>query len=276
MLAKRLSKRKLETRVHLAESGSIPDMTGPNAKATSKYGATFGDYVDAFAGDSDIGLHLGRTLGFHSYWSDGGNVFWKHRTELRKKLDEYPGWRVFQTEYCVMQGGRDLGMNTALHMARVMHGDLTIVNVAGWSWWLAFSPHDYKDGLLYTNWKKKGDEESILPSKTFWVFGQHSRFVRPGMVRVEIDGPGLQDHRALLATAYHDAGSGRVVVVYVNSARSAAHTRLTVKGRGVVSKTQRAHVTSAAGKDNLRALARTKAGTVVTIPPRAVVTVVLD
>ncbi len=276
LLAKRLSKRRLKTRVHLAESGSIPDMTEPNAKATRKYGSTFGDYLDAFAGDRDIGVHLGKTLGFHSYWSDGGDVFWKHRKELRKKLDEYPGWRVFQTEYCVMQRGRDLGMNTALHMARVMHGDLTIVNVSGWSWWLAFSPHDYKDGLLYTNWNKKGDEESILPSKTFWVFGQHSRFVRPGMTRVGIEGPGLQNHAGLLATAYHDTGSDRVVVVYVNSGRSHAHIRLTVKGRGAGPKTQQAHVTSVADKDNLRALTRTKAGAAVTVPARAVVSVVLD
>ena len=114
------------------------------------------------------------------------------------------------------------------------------------------------------------------PSKTFWAFGQHSRFVRPGMRRVAIEGPGLQDHAGLLASAYHDAGSGRVVVVYVNNARSAVNTRLAVKGRGVVPETQRAHVTSATAKDNLRALARTRAGTVVTIPARAVVTVVLD
>ncbi len=183
---------------------------------------------------------------------------------------------VFQTEYCVMQWKRDLGMNTALHVARVLHGDLSIVNVSGWSWWLAFSPHDYKDGLLYTDWKRSGDEESILPSKTFWVFGQHSRFVRPGMTRVAIDGPGLQDHAGLLATAYHDAESGRVAVVYVNSGRSEARARLTIKGESARPTTQRAHVTSAAPSDDLRALPRTKVGAAVTIPARAVVTVILD
>ncbi len=274
LLAKALRTRRLDTRVHLAESGSIPDMTAPNAKATQRYGATFGGYVDDFCGDAKIRTHLGKTLGFHSYWSDGGDVFWKHRAALRKRLDAYPGWRVFQTEYCVMQWGRDLGMDTALHVARVLHGDLSIVNVSGWSWWLALSPHDYKDGLLYTNWKKAGDEESILPSKTFWVFGQHSRFVRPGMTRVAIDGPGLQNHAGLLATAYHDAEGGRVVVVYVNSGRSAVRVRLKV--RGAKPKTQRAYMTSAAAADDLRALVPTKAGTTVTIRARAVVTVVLD
>jgi len=250
-------------------------MTTPNVKVTKRYGTPFGGYIDAFCGDDAIGTHLGTTLGFHSYWSDGGDVFWKHRADLRRKLDAFPEWRVFQTEYCVMQRGRDLGMNTALHLARVLHGDLSIVNVSGWSWWLAFSPHDYKDGLLYTDWKKDGDEESILPSKTFWVLGQHSRFVRPGMTRVAIGGPGLQDHAGLLATAYHDAENSRVVVVYVNSGRSDARVRLRVTGHRALPKTQSTHITSAAPTDDLRALARTDAGTTVTVRARSVVTVVL-
>ncbi len=274
-LAAALGKRHLSTKIHLAESGTIPDMSAPNAKATARYGHAFGDYVDAFAGDSDLAPVLGKTLGFHSYWSDGGGEFWPHRSALRAKLDAYPGWQVFQTEYCVMQWGRDLGMNTALHLARVMHGDLSIVNVTGWSWWLAFSPHDYKDGLLYTDWKKKGDPESILPSKTFWVMGNHSRFVRPGMTRVAIDGPLLQNHAGLLATAYHDAASGRVVMVYVNSGATALEVRVNVAG-DASPKRQRAHVTSSAKDDGLRALKPTKAGSTVTIPARAVVTVVLD
>lgn len=175
-----------------------------------------------------------------------------------------------------MQRGRDLGMDTALHVARVMHGDLSIVNVSGWSWWLALSPHDYKDGLLFTDWKKPGDEATILPSKTFWVVGQHSRFVRPGMVRVDIRGPGLQDHRALLATAYHDPQRGRVVVVYVNSARTPARVKIRVEGKAERYESQQAHVTTGAPADNLRPLPKSKPGAVVEVPARAVVTVVVE
>jgi len=157
-----------------------------------------------------------------------------------------------------------------------MHGDLSIVNVSGWSWWLALSPHDFKDGLLYTDWKKAGDKESILPSKTFWVMGQHSRFVRPGMTRVDIAGPGLQHYAGLVATAYHDAARRRVVVVYVNSGRSPAHVRIRIKVAHNPPQTQRTYVTSSAPLDNLRSNTPTKPGAVMVIPPRAVVTVVLD
>ena len=276
LLDAELRKRSLATRVHLAESGTIPDMTAPNAAATAKFGVPFGGYVDAFCGDKALRERLDRTIGYHAYWSDGGDVFWKHRDALRKKLDEYPGWRVFQTEYCIMQQGRDLGMDSALHVARVMHGDLSIVNAAGWSWWLALSTADYKDGLLYTDWKAKGDPETVLTSKMLWAVGHHSRFVRPGMVRVAIDGAPLQNHAGLLATAYHDGKSGRVVVVYVNSGGAPVAVRLDVVGDPRRPKVQRAWVTSAAPGDELRALATTDAGETVTVPGRALVTVVLD
>jgi O-glycosyl hydrolase len=270
-----LRKRRLTTRVHLAESGSIPDMTAPNADMTARYKTPFGNYVDAFCGDPAVRDLLDKTIGYHAYWSDGGDVFGRHRLALRAKLDAYPGWRVFQTEYCIMQARRDLGMDSALHLARVLHGDLAIVNASGWSWWLALSPHDYKDGLLYTDWKAAGDPETVIPSKMFWAFGNHSRFVRPGMVRVAIDGV-PQDHAGLLATAYHDAAGGRVVVVYVNSGRTPVPVRVEIARDSPHPKSQRAYVTSGAPGDDLRALDATPAGSTVTIPARAIVTVVLE
>ncbi len=275
LLGRELQRRKLRTQVHVAESGSIPDMTAGNAKVSGRYGTAFGGYVDAFAGDPELAPYLGKTLGFHSYWSDGGDVFWKHRAALREKIDAYPGWRVFQTEYCVMQWGRDLGIDTALHVARVLHGDLMAVGVSGWSWWLALSPHDYKDGLLYTDWKKEGDEPTVLPSKTFWALGNYSRFVRPGMVRVEISGDGLQDYANLVATAYHDEKSGRVVVVYVNSGKKPLNVRPMIKGAKVGSKTLQTYVTSALAGESLKPMQRGKLGATIGVPARSVVTVCL-
>jgi O-glycosyl hydrolase len=271
-----LRSRRLATRVHLAESGSIPDMTGPNTQMTARYGTLFGDYVAAFCGDAALKSRLERTIGYHAYWSDGGDVFGAHRAALRAKLDAFPGWRVFQTEYCIMSAGRDLGMESALHVARVMHGDLSIVDAAGWSWWLALSPHDYRDGLLYTDWKRAGDPETVLASKMLWAIGHHSRFVRPGMLRVAIEGAPLQDHAGLLATAYHDPASGRIAIVYVNSGAARIAVRLEVVGRRTRPKTQRAYLTSAAAGDDLRARGQEAFGRALEVPPRALVTVVLD
>src|ERR1035441_8096513 len=49
------------------------------------------------------------------------------------------------------------------------------VGVTAWQWWTAVSGVDYKDGLIFTDWKKPGDPESIskgsLPpiSPSAWI-----------------------------------------------------------------------------------------------------------
>ena len=218
-----LQRRRLPTEIALVESGSLPDMWELNRKATDKYRVPFGDYIDRFVGDPSFrGLMSGR-IGYHSYWSDriAGKLV-EDRAALGHAMSSYPGWKLWETEYCVMDGpegkggrGRDLTMKTALDVARVMHLDLTLAGVSAWQWWLAVSEADYKDGLIYTDWHKPGDAETIIPSRLFWTFGNFSRFIRPGMRRIELKGDG-HDVRGLMASAYHDEIGRRVVAVYLN------------------------------------------------------------
>jgi O-glycosyl hydrolase len=106
-------------------------------------------------------------------------------------------------------------MNTALEVAKLIHADLVLSSASAWHWWLALSIWNYKDGLLYTAWRQPGDPESIIESKTLWVLGNFSRFIRPGFVRVQLTG----DHHSfdsLLGSAYLDPKTGNLVLVYVN------------------------------------------------------------
>jgi O-glycosyl hydrolase len=106
-------------------------------------------------------------------------------------------------------------MKMALDVAKLIHADLVLSGASAWQWWLAVSDVDYKDGLLYTDYHRPGDPESIIESKTLWVLGNYSRFIRPGFVRVELTG----DHHAfdgLLASAYLEPKTGKVVMVYIN------------------------------------------------------------
>ena len=75
---------------------------------------------------------------------------------MLEKVESLPSVDGFaMTEFCIMdyeemQGnGRDLGISPALYMARVIHYDMTVANASSWQWWLAISPYDYKDGLIY-------------------------------------------------------------------------------------------------------------------------------
>ncbi len=86
-------------------------------------------------------------------------------------------------------------------------------NATAWQWWLAVSPYDYKDGLVYID-KNKSDG-NFYQSKMLWALGNYSRFIRPGMIRVEASIP--QQAAGISVSAYIDDVSRKLVVVVVNA-----------------------------------------------------------
>jgi hypothetical protein len=49
-----------------------------------------------------------------------------------------------------------------------MHYDLTVANSSTWYWWLAVSPYDYKDGLVYID--KNKTNGNLTDSKLLWAW----------------------------------------------------------------------------------------------------------
>ncbi|MGA2184560.1 MAG: glycoside hydrolase [Bryobacteraceae bacterium] len=224
-LAAELARRNCPTQLAILESGCLPDMSHFNKTSTTRWGAPYGNYLEEFLGDPSISPLLSGRIGYHAYGSDPvDGPLVNNRRELAESMKKYPGWKIWQTEYCILVGSdrkggdhRDLTMKTALDVARVIHLDLAVVGASAWQWWTAVSPVDYKDGLIYTDWKKPGDPESILPARLLWALGNYSRFVRPGMRRVQLDGPG-HDIRGLMGSAWKDEKARQVVLAYVNMA----------------------------------------------------------
>jgi O-glycosyl hydrolase len=213
-----MRKRNLRTHIGGPESGSIPGMYEPDPRPQAKWHAEYGGYLRFLGDDPGLASSLGGVMTYHSYWSDRiPEELVPHREALGKALAASPDWKLWQSEYCVMERGRDLTIDTALRVARVIHCDLTLANASSWQWWLAVANENFKSGLIYTDWKKTGDAENILESKTLWALGNYSRFIRPGMRRVDMEG-GPQDVNGLMASAYLDPSSGRVVAVFVNMA----------------------------------------------------------
>jgi hypothetical protein len=133
----------------------------------------------------------------------------------------------------------------------------------------------YKDGLIYTDWKKPGDNESIIPARLLWVLGNFSRFVRPGMRRVELQGTG-HEIRGLMGSAYKDEKARRVVAVYVNMGADPRRVQLdfALGARKWRLKSIAPYVTSGREGDELKAYPAVAPGTPVEIPGRSVVTLV--
>lgn len=267
-----LRRRKLPSQVHVVESGAVPDMYAPNAKATEKFNELFGSYIDEFAGDPVVNGRIGKVIGYHSYWSDKDDQLVAHRAPIAEKMAEYPGWQAWQTEYCIMEHKRDLGMEAALRVARVIHADFTVARASAWGWWLAVSTGDYKDGLVYTNWKKPGDAESVITPKMFWGMGNYSRFIRPGYRRIALSGF-TDDYQGLVASAFSSPDGKQLVVVYANSGVDPHTVRLAPAGSSF--DRQQLHLTTEAHGDDLRALAEGPGGEPFIIPAKAIVTVVM-
>ena len=158
------------------------------------------------------------------------------RKKLNNKLQKY-NLGYWQSEFCILEntddigGGvkRDLGINTALYLARVMHADLTIANASSWQWWTALTNADYKDGLIYLDTGDKNDlfnldkmksDGNFHESKLLWAFGNFSRFVRPNMKRVNIelneDKTVKEQYKGVMLSAYIDQETSKLVVVAIN------------------------------------------------------------
>lgn len=166
----------------------------------------------------------------HSYFTTSP---WKEGVALRQRLAKHVeslGQRFWQTEYCILGnnageidgGRRDTGMEAALYLARVVHMDLVYGRATAWQWWLAVSPYDYKDGLIYVDKEEK--DGRFFASKKMWALGNYSRWIRPGMRRVEVevrDGVSGRKEGAdsLLVSAF--TGPKSLVVVVVNSSAEA-------------------------------------------------------
>jgi len=273
-LAKRLKQTRLKTKILGPESGNIPDMYLQAADPRGKWRADYGDYLHLICDDPEVSDGFRGTLSYHSYWSDRiPDQLVPHRRELGRALSLHPAWKIWQTEYCIMERGRDLTMDAALRMARVVHCDLTLVNASAWFWWNAIANDDYKSGLIYTDYHHPGDAETICESKLLWALGNFSRFIRPGMWRIEMTG--RQDVEGLMASMYLGPQPGRAVMVFVNLAGASEKVRLTIKGAEAGTKADRLfvpYVTSA--ETNLAAGRPVNIAEGFVIPARSVVTLV--
>ncbi len=242
LLSKELARRKLSTRIVIGEAGSFAHVFG-KVKDDGR------DDQARFFFDPASAFYLGNLpnvapiLAAHGYFS-----VWplKVQVENRQKLHRAfqstnPRLGFWQSEYCILEppndeikggSGRDLGMDLALYVARIIHNDLTIAQARSWQWWTAVSQVDYKDGLIYLDDGSKGKTGRMGPettsllkngfvreSKLLWAFGNYARFIRPGMVRIECRvEPDSSNSERMLASAYSGT-NGQKTIVLVNLSR---------------------------------------------------------
>jgi O-glycosyl hydrolase len=281
-LQSELERQQLDANILLAECGEINHMWEPLDWMGEKYGEPYGDYLDAICGNSAVNSFLGNVISCHAYYSDlVPDRLVPRRERLRAALDEYPGWRYWQTEYCVMQGAndqggraRDLGMDTALEVARVIYVDLAVADASAWSWWTAVSPEDYKDGLLYTDYKEDGDDENILTSKTLWALGHYSRFIRPGFKRIGLSG--ADELEGVLGSAYRSPSNDQVVVVLLNQTEEQASVQMKLDAAAGSFRAEQVELYLTSDETDLEKQETVRLDDSIIMPKRSIGTVIID
>ena len=243
-LSDELARRKLETRIVIGEAGTIGHASLLMEKVGLSGSGRDNQATFFFNGNSPFYIgdlpNVEKTISAHSYHS-----VWplEKQVDYRKLVNDHikianPDLGYWMSEYCILQkndeigqgGGRDLGMATALYVARIIHNDMTITNAKSWQWWTAISQVDYKDGLVYLDDGSTGTggrmgsgieslkyDGEIRESKLLWTLGNYSRFISPGMIRIGCELSAEQSMKdGLLASAYKNTINNDRVIVITN------------------------------------------------------------
>lgn len=189
----------LSTKLALGEAATweylyTKDSTGQGDQLNQFFNPASANYI----GDIQC---LAPVYSAHSYFTTcpDDSIVSIRKKALAAKSAIAPSLQLWQSEFgilgniCNQYSGhpKNTGIDYGLYVAKVIHHDLTITNVSSWQWWLAVNTYNYSDGLVYINDLNGGyDLESmkkdgrISDSKQLWCLGNFSRFIRPGMIRI--------------------------------------------------------------------------------------------
>lgn len=278
-----LTQKGLKTTIDIAEAASINFLYDKGNKGDR--GNQIEQFYDAkspnYIGDLS---NIGHAISGHSYFTTYPfSKSIEKRLRLSKKLKELPNLKYWMSEYCILESkpnemkgqGRDLGIDPALYMARVIHTDLEIAQASAWHWWLAISPYNYKDGLVYIDLNK--EDGQFYESKLLWALGNYSFFIKPGFKRIksevllkkDSDLDGIDEN--FMISSYKDPVSSRIVTVVINSSENKIPLQL--KNLDSMTASVNSYITSATKnleKENIE-----KNG-VFLIPNKSVVTIAME
>ncbi len=232
----------------------------------------------------------------HSYWTDASAVdIVNQRRTLREQIKALnPNLDYWQTEYCLLGTGYKFGhkdgdtrtlssMECGISMARIIHNDLVEADCTGWQWWTTFE-FDSKGGtedryaLFRFELNAAKNDGVYRTSKLLYTLGNYSRFVRPGMKRIDTsrsDNMNAVDAvTKQMFSAYTDGNE--VVIVAVNASTDAVSLKLNANGLAAAAqvKSWTPYVTTGNPYDNLKRYPSVASGAEYVLPGTSVVTFV--
>jgi O-glycosyl hydrolase len=272
-LSKALLAKNLTTKIDVAEAGQIDYLYSESNKQGR------GNQVQAFFNKTSSNYignlpNVTPTISGHSYFTTSPyKDAATKRQQVSAAVKTVPGLQYWMSEYCILGdnageiegNGKDLGIDPALYIAKVIHNDLVNANASAWHWWIAISPYDYKDGLISVD--KNKEDGNFQASKMLWALGNYSQFIRPGAVRVDVSG--ISENEKLLVSAYKNTDN-ELVTVIINQENKPVEIALETIGT-TISKSKM-YVTSANAGLQPANLAQNTSK--ISVPERSILTIV--
>jgi len=273
-----LTDRQLSNEILTPEAGMLNYLY-----STPKTRKTGSQIQNFWCADSALYLgnlrHLGKFVAGHGYFTDDTaqkaiNIRQHVAGTAKKYKVEY-----WQSEYSMLgdgykEGGRGKvsGFDCALFLAKLIHHDLTYGNASAWQFWNSWEPgkadFNARYYLLALNPSANFESGSFEITKNLWALGHYSRFIRPGMVRINLE----ETDKDLLTSAYY--GGKNLVLVVINNSTITKQLRLNIpEGKF---KTYKSYMTTAGANDNMKLYPSGNTGDVINIQPRAIYTFVME
>ncbi|MFC5531471.1 glycoside hydrolase family 30 protein [Cohnella yongneupensis] len=147
------------------------------------------------------------------------------------------GKKVWATEVSSYEGQNDASMTDAMKNAILMHRHMTVAeDNAFFYWWLLTDSAAGGQGLI--NIYK--DNSSYSTNKRLFTFGNFSRFIQPGAVRIDAT---PEPASGIYVSAYKDPSTGKLTVVAIND--NEANQDISFQLKGAPGKTFVPYTTSA-------------------------------
>ncbi|KAI1493570.1 glycoside hydrolase family 30 protein [Biscogniauxia mediterranea] len=198
------------------------------------------------------------TITAHSYTSSpGGPMNTRHRVWQTEAADLNGAWQG-----AWFSGG---GPGEGMTWANNIYTAIVNANASGYLHWIGAQTGTTNSKLI------RIDGNTVTPAKRLWAFAQWSRNVRPGAVRV-----GVQGAPSSLRTAAFRNVDGSVAVLFINSGGSAASVQVSITGEETFAATSaEAYVTDNTNDFNATTVSVESGVGSASVPARAMLSVVL-
>jgi len=281
------AKKNVKSKIFIAEAGQIDKLYEGNGRTDNQIDNFWKPGSSNYIGDLK---HLEKNaVSSHSYWTESTtDKMIDTRQKLFQKLQATnKDLQFWQTEYSFLGNGYKEGstakrsqIDCALFLAKIIHHDLTLVNAPVWQFWTAIDGSrptgEIRYNLISAIENKDKKDGEFFDNKTLWALGNYSRFVRPGMDRIETDrNDGLSLSEAanqLMLSAYYDDKQKKLVVVAINYDTKPRDINLKFDNFKKNASRFKPYITSE--NDNLKAYPEVDGNKAITLKPRSITTLV--